>query len=76
MRVIEKENPQLAGVLPKTYQIFNAKLLKSLLKTFSTIPIDLEGDSFGKRRPPLRCTTRRAIACTIAPWSNKACSWC
>jgi type I restriction enzyme M protein len=48
MRKIEKENPQLSGVLPKTYQIFNAKLLKSLLKTFSTIPIDLEGDSFGK----------------------------
>jgi type I restriction enzyme M protein len=48
MRAIEKDNPQLAGVLPKTYQIFNAKLLKSLLKTFSTIPADLEGDSFGK----------------------------
>ena len=48
MRAIERENPQLAGVLPKTYQIFNARLLKELLKTFSTIPLDLEGDSFGK----------------------------
>lgn len=48
MRAIERENPQLAGVLPKTYQMFNARLLKELLKTFSTIPMDLEGDSFGK----------------------------
>jgi type I restriction enzyme M protein len=48
MRAIERDNPQLSGVLPKTYQIFNARLLKELLKTFSTIPVDLEGDSFGK----------------------------
>lgn len=48
MRRIEAANPQLSGVLPKTYQGFNARLLKQLLKTFSTIPVDLEGDSFGK----------------------------
>jgi type I restriction enzyme M protein len=48
MRAIEGANPQLSGVLPKTYQAFNARLLKELLKTFSTIPVDLEGDSFGK----------------------------
>lgn len=48
MRAVERDNPQLAGVLPKTYQVFNARLLKELLKTFSTIPVDLEGDSFGK----------------------------
>ena len=48
MRAIERDNPQLAGVLPKTYQTFNALLLKALLKAFSTIPTDLEGDSFGK----------------------------
>lgn len=48
MRAIERENPQLSGVLPKTYQMFNSRLLKELLKTFSTIPMDLEGDSFGK----------------------------
>jgi type I restriction enzyme M protein len=48
MRAIERANPQLSGVLPKTYQLFNARLLKGLLKTFSTIPLDLEGDSFGK----------------------------
>lgn len=48
MRAIERDNPQLSGVLPKTYQIFNARLLKELLKTFSTIAVDLAGDSFGK----------------------------
>lgn len=48
MRAIERYNIQLGGVLPKTYQGFNARLLKELLKTFSTIPVDLEGDSFGK----------------------------
>jgi type I restriction enzyme M protein len=48
MRAIERDNPQLSGVLPKTYQLFNARLLKELLKTFSTIPLELEGDAFGK----------------------------
>ncbi len=48
MRAIEKSNTQLGGVLPRTYQSFNGRLLKELLKTFSTIPVDLEGDSFGK----------------------------
>jgi type I restriction enzyme M protein len=38
MRALEAANPQLSGVLPKTYQQFNARLLKELLKTFSTIP--------------------------------------
>jgi type I restriction enzyme M protein len=48
MRAIERENPQLSGVLPKTYRAFNARPLKELLKAFSTIPVDLEGDAFGK----------------------------
>jgi type I restriction enzyme M protein len=48
MRAIERENPQLSGVLPKSYQVFNARLLKELLKNFSMIPVDLEGDSFGR----------------------------
>jgi type I restriction enzyme M protein len=48
MRAIERDNAQLSGVLPKTFQMFNARLLKELLKTFSMIPMDLEGDSFGK----------------------------
>ena len=32
MREIEKHNPQLAGVLPKTYNLFTGALLKDLLK--------------------------------------------
>ena len=32
MRDIEKSNPQLAGVLPKTYNLFTSTLLKELLK--------------------------------------------
>ena len=48
MRAIEAANPQLAGVLPKSYQIFNARLLKELLKAISTIPATIEGDAFGK----------------------------
>ena len=48
MREIEKHNPQLAGVLPKTFNIFTSALLKSLLKTFSEIPITLEFDAFGR----------------------------
>jgi type I restriction enzyme M protein len=35
MRDIEKNNPSLAGVLPKTYEIFNSTLLKELLKKVS-----------------------------------------
>jgi len=48
MRNIERDNPQLAGVLPKTYETFEARILAELLKVISTIPSDLEGDSFGK----------------------------
>lgn len=48
MRAIESDNPQLSGVLPKTYQIFNARLLKELLKSVSTIPASIEGDAFGR----------------------------
>lgn len=48
MRDIEAQNPQLAGVLPKTYQIFNGVLLKDLLKRVSEIPATTEGDAFGR----------------------------
>src|SRR5262249_1133848 len=47
MRDIEKHNPQLAGVLPKTYNIFNSTLLKQLLKKVSEIPASLDYDAFG-----------------------------
>lgn len=48
MRGIESDNPHMAGILPKNFQIFASDLLKSLLKTLSTIPADIEGDAFGK----------------------------
>jgi type I restriction enzyme M protein len=48
MRDIEAKNPQLAGVLPKTYQVFDSTLLKNLLKKVSEIPATAEGDLFGR----------------------------
>ena len=47
MRDIEKHNPQLAGVLPKTYNLFSSTLLKELLKKVSEIPATLDYDAFG-----------------------------
>jgi len=48
MAEIEKYNPQLAGVLPRTYQIFTSTLLKELLKKVSEIPLSLDYDAFGR----------------------------
>ncbi len=48
MADIEKHNPQLAGVLPRNYQIFNGTLLKELLKKVSEIPVSLDYDTFGR----------------------------
>ena len=48
MRAIEAENPDLKDVLPKTYNRFNNTLLKELLKTMNSVPMDIEGDAFGK----------------------------
>jgi type I restriction enzyme M protein len=48
MRDIEKSNPQLAGVLPKTYNLFTSTLLKELLKKVSEIPAALDYDAFGR----------------------------
>jgi type I restriction enzyme M protein len=48
MRDIEKLNPQLAGVLPKTYNLFTSTLLKELLKKVSEIPATLDYDAFGR----------------------------
>ena len=48
MRAIERDNAQLAGVLPKTYEIFTSPLLKQLLKRVSEIPASLDYDAFGR----------------------------
>src|SRR5436309_459622 len=48
MREIEKHNPQLGGVLPKTYNLFTSTLLKELLKKVSEIPATVDYDAFGR----------------------------
>src|SRR6266498_5127447 len=48
MRDIEKHNPQLAGVLPKTYNLFTSTLLKELLEKVSEISATVNYDAFGR----------------------------
>jgi type I restriction enzyme M protein len=47
MKAIEAENEDLKGVLPKTYTKIENTTLVSLLKNFSQIGVDAEGDVFG-----------------------------
>ncbi len=48
MRAIEGENPGLKDVLPKTYNRLENSSLVELLKIMASIPMDIEGDAFGK----------------------------
>jgi type I restriction enzyme M protein len=48
MRRIERDNPQVAGVLPKTYELFSSTLMKQLLKRVSEISARLDYDAFGR----------------------------
>jgi type I restriction-modification system DNA methylase subunit len=48
MRAVEAENEELKDVLPKTYNRLDNATLVALLKNFSEIPLDLEGDVFGR----------------------------
>ncbi len=48
MRRVEEENEDLKEVLPKTYNRFDNRLLMELLKIFNSIPMDIEGDAFGR----------------------------
>ena len=48
MEAIEEENPELADVLPKDYKQFEDPVLKDLLKNFSNVGTDVEGDVFGQ----------------------------
>jgi type I restriction enzyme M protein len=48
MRAIEGENPDLKDVLPKTYNRLENSTLLELLKIMASIPMDIEGDAFGK----------------------------
>ena len=48
MRAIEDENGDLKDILPKTYNRLDNSVLVNLLKAFNSIPMDIEGDAFGK----------------------------
>ena len=48
MRAIEAENDDLKDVLPKTYNRLDNSVLFNLLKNFNFVPMDIEGDAFGK----------------------------
>lgn len=48
MRAIERENEDLKDVLPKTYNRLENDVLVTLLKIFSSVPMNIEGDVFGK----------------------------
>lgn len=48
MKAVEAENKELEGVLPRNYQKFESPLLFNLLRHISNVPMDIEGDAFGK----------------------------
>ena len=48
MAAIEDENPQLAGVLPRTYQEFANDTLVRLLRSVNSMLGTIQGDAFGK----------------------------
>ncbi len=48
MRAIEDENEELRDVLPKNYTQIDNDILVVLLKTFSRVPVEVEGDAFGR----------------------------
>lgn len=48
MQAVEETNTDLQGVLPKNYHEMENTLLFELLRNFNSIPMDIEGDMFGK----------------------------
>jgi type I restriction enzyme M protein len=48
MKSIEDANDDLKDILPKTYNRLDNSVLVTLLKTFNSIPMNVEGDAFGK----------------------------
>ena len=51
MVAVEADNPELKDILPKSYNRFDNRILVSLLKIFNSVPMDIEGDAFGKIYP-------------------------
>ena len=48
MKLIETENEELRDILPKTYKRLNNSTLIELLRILGSIPMNIEGDAFGK----------------------------
>lgn len=48
MRAIEEENKDLGDTLPKSYSAIDNSTLRELLRIVASIPMDIEGDVFGK----------------------------
>jgi type I restriction enzyme M protein len=48
MKAIETENEELKDILPKTYQRIDNTTLIELFRILGSIPMDIEGDAFGK----------------------------
>ncbi len=48
MKAIEADNEDLKGVLPRTYAVLDNSTLAELLKLMASIPMDIEGDAFGR----------------------------
>ena len=48
MRMVEAQNSQLDGVLPKSYNRLDRSTLIELLRIMAQIPMNIEGDAFGK----------------------------
>jgi type I restriction enzyme M protein len=48
MKAIEADNEDLKGVLPRTYAVLDNSALAELLKLMASIPMDIEGDAFGR----------------------------
>lgn len=48
MKEIEQHNPALKNILPKNYNKLENSVLVELIKLMASIPMDIEGDVFGK----------------------------
>ena len=48
MRLIEEENPDLAGVLPRSYAVLSNSTLNTLLRNVNSVLDKIDGDGFGK----------------------------
>jgi type I restriction enzyme M protein len=48
MKLIETENEELRDILPKTYKRLDNATLIELLRILGSIPMNIEGDAFGK----------------------------